>query len=82
MLALEAEPWSHAALELTHNWGSENDDSFQAHNGNSEPKGYGHIGLSGRICYACSNACASTFEQLFCHAHCQRVISPRGRAAR
>ena len=36
-----------AALELTHNWGSESDDSFQTHNGNSEPKGYGHIGLSG-----------------------------------
>lgn len=35
------------ALELTHNWGSETDDSFEVHNGNSEPKGYGHIGLSG-----------------------------------
>ena len=34
-------------LELTHNHGTEDDDSFQAHSGNSEPKGYGHIGLSG-----------------------------------
>ena len=29
-------------LELTHNWGSESDDS-QMHSGNEEPKGYGHI---------------------------------------
>ncbi len=29
-------------LELTHNWGSENDDS-EMHSGNSEPKGFGHI---------------------------------------
>jgi lactoylglutathione lyase len=35
------------ALELTHNWGTEDDESFEVHNGNSDPKGYGHIGLSG-----------------------------------
>ena len=29
-------------LELTHNWGSEDDDSTM-HSGNSEPKGFGHI---------------------------------------
>ena len=29
-------------LELTHNWGSEDDDSAM-HSGNSEPKGFGHI---------------------------------------
>jgi lactoylglutathione lyase len=30
-------------LELTHNWGSEDDPNFHPHSGNDEPKGYGHI---------------------------------------
>ncbi|WP_027348981.1 lactoylglutathione lyase [Halotalea alkalilenta] len=30
-------------LELTHNWGTEEDPGFGYHNGNSEPQGYGHI---------------------------------------
>jgi lactoylglutathione lyase len=34
-------------LELTHNHGSENDDSFKIANGNSEPgKGFGHVCVS------------------------------------
>lgn len=33
-------------LELTHNHGTENDPDFHYHNGNAQPQGYGHIGLS------------------------------------
>lgn len=33
-------------LELTHNWGTEADPSFRYHDGNSEPRGFGHIGLT------------------------------------
>lgn len=30
-------------LELTHNWGTENDPNASYHNGNSQPQGFGHI---------------------------------------
>ena len=33
-------------LELTHNWGTENDEEFGYHNGNDEPQGFGHIGVA------------------------------------
>lgn len=34
-------------LELTHNWGTESDPSFAGyHGGNSEPRGFGHLGIS------------------------------------
>lgn len=35
-----------ALLELTHNWGTESEPGLPYHNGNSDPRGFGHIGLS------------------------------------
>lgn len=34
-----------ATLELTHNWGTECEAGEPYHNGNSDPRGYGHIGV-------------------------------------
>lgn len=33
-------------LELTHNWGTEDDADFAYHNGNTAPQGFGHICIS------------------------------------
>ena len=43
-----------AMLELTHNWGTENDPDFHYHNGNDKPQGFGHIGFSVPDVYAAS----------------------------
>lgn len=36
---------SGTVLELTHNHGTESDPEFKHHNGNSDPRGFGHIGF-------------------------------------
>jgi|TARA_B100000902_G_C27257247_1_gene888576 lactoylglutathione lyase len=41
-----------AMLELTHNYGTEDDDSFSYHDGNSDPRGFGHIGVTVPDVYA------------------------------
>ncbi len=49
-----------ALIELTHNYGTEEDTDFSYHDGNADPRGFGHIGISVPDVYA---ACAR-FEEL------------------
>jgi len=41
-------------LELTHNHGTENEEGYVYHNGNSDPRGFGHIGF---LCNDLNKAC-------------------------
>ena len=48
-IAIERTVWTFrqkGLLELTHNWGAENDDAVKFHDGNTDPKGFGHIAFS------------------------------------
>ena len=50
-------------LELTHNWGTESDESFSYHDGNSDPRGFGHIGITVPDVYeACNRFEAQNIE--------------------
>ncbi|XP_072912289.1 lactoylglutathione lyase isoform X1 [Hemitrygon akajei] len=49
-----------ATIELTHNWGTEVDENQAYHNGNSDPRGFGHLGIAVPDVYA---AC-KRFEEL------------------
>ncbi|MBR9872454.1 MAG: lactoylglutathione lyase [Gammaproteobacteria bacterium] len=49
-----------AMLELTHNWGTEDDPDFAYHNGNDQPQGFGHIGVA----VPDVNSACERFEQL------------------
>jgi lactoylglutathione lyase len=49
-----------ALVELTHNWGTESEAEFRYHDGNADPRGFGHIGVSVPDVYA---AC-ERFEKL------------------
>lgn len=42
----ESQHSTQSLLEITHNWGTENDPDFKYHNGNEQPQGYGHICVS------------------------------------
>mmetsp|Transcript_78275 Transcript_78275/g.95807 ORF Transcript_78275/g.95807 Transcript_78275/m.95807 type:complete len:111 (+) Transcript_78275:3-335(+) len=57
----------HPVLELTHNWGTENDDNFSYHNGNDEPQGFGHIGFLvddlNQTCDILENECNVVFKK-------------------
>eukprot|EP01096_Ripella_sp_DP13-Kostka_P018247 TRINITY_DN980_c0_g1_i2.p1 TRINITY_DN980_c0_g1~~TRINITY_DN980_c0_g1_i2.p1 ORF type:complete len:318 (-),score=134.32 TRINITY_DN980_c0_g1_i2:38-991(-) len=47
-------------LELTHNHGTENDAEFKYHNGNAEPRGFGHVAVLTDDVYA---ACDELIEK-------------------
>eukprot|EP00027_Filamoeba_sp_ATCC50430_P000614 CAMPEP_0168544826 /NCGR_PEP_ID=MMETSP0413-20121227/2629_1 /TAXON_ID=136452 /ORGANISM="Filamoeba nolandi, Strain NC-AS-23-1" /LENGTH=153 /DNA_ID=CAMNT_0008574877 /DNA_START=84 /DNA_END=545 /DNA_ORIENTATION=- len=46
--------WPGSFVELTHNWGTESDPNFAGyHNGNKEPRGFGHLAIMVPDVYKC-----------------------------
>lgn len=43
---LTSSPRQAGAVELTHNWGTENDADLKYASGNEDPRGFGHIGIT------------------------------------
>lgn len=61
--SLEINQRFNPVLELTHNHGTESDPNFSYHNGNTEPKGFGHIGfLTNDVNRTCDNLEAAGYE--------------------
>jgi len=55
-------------IELTHNYGTENDPNYKPHNGNKQPQGFGHVCISVdniQVRTAPSNMLVVSQKQLF-----------------
>lgn len=51
-------------LELTHNWGTEDDETFSYHNGNTNPQGYGHTCVTLKNAEAICKSIEKVYEDI------------------